>query len=97
MTRTRFGALTLGALVCVMALMVTSASAQTTNRAPRITSAAATPSAGYGAPLTVAFSATATDSDGDTLSYSWDFGDGGTSTRRTRRTATSSSASTTPR
>ena len=80
MKRARSGAITLGALVCVMALMVASASAQTTNRAPRITSAAATPSAGYGTPLTVAFSATATDSNGDTLTYSWDFGDGGTST-----------------
>ena len=62
-----------------MALMATSAMAQTTNRAPRITTAAATPSAGYGAPLTVAFSAAATDADGDTLTFSWSFGDGSTS------------------
>jgi cytochrome c len=75
----RFGALALGAVVCSMLVMATSAVAQTANRAPRVTSAAATPAAGYGAPLTVAFSAAATDADGDALSYSWTFGDGGTS------------------
>ena len=80
MRRARSGALTLGALVCAMALMATSAMAQATNRAPRITAAAAAPSAGYGAPLTVAFSAAATDADGDALTFSWNFGDGSTST-----------------
>jgi type 1 glutamine amidotransferase len=80
MTQARFGAFALAAVVCSMLLMATSATAQTTNRAPRITSVAATPAAGYGAPLTVAFSAVATDADGDALSYSWSFGDGTTST-----------------
>jgi type 1 glutamine amidotransferase len=70
----------LGAVVCAMALMASSAMAQTANRAPRITSAAATPAAGYGAPLTVSFAAVATDADGDALTYSWNFGDGSTST-----------------
>jgi type 1 glutamine amidotransferase len=78
MNRTRFGALALGAIWCTMLMMATSATAQTANRAPRITSAVATPAAGYGAPLTVSFSAAATDADGDALSYSWSFGDGGT-------------------
>src|SRR5215210_22045 len=72
--------LTVGALVCALALMTTSAMAQTANRAPRITTAAATPTAGYGTPLAVAFSAAAADADGDALTYSWNFGDGGTST-----------------
>jgi cytochrome c len=80
MKRARAGALTLGVVACAMALMATSAMAQTANRAPRITSAAATPAAGYGAPLNVAFSAAATDADGDALTYSWSFGDGATST-----------------
>jgi type 1 glutamine amidotransferase len=80
MKRTRIGTLTIGAVLCAMAVMATSAMAQTANRAPRITTAAVTPAAGYGAPLTVAFSATATDADGDALTYSWNFGDGGTST-----------------
>ena len=61
MTRARIGALATTAVVCAMAVMATSALAQTANRAPRITTAAATPAAGYGAPLTVAFSAAATD------------------------------------
>jgi type 1 glutamine amidotransferase len=80
MKRARIGALTTAAVACAMAVMATSAMAQTANFTPRITSAVATPAAGYGAPLTVAFSATATDRDGDALTYSWDFGDGGTST-----------------
>jgi cytochrome c len=79
MNRTRFGVLAVGAIVCAMLMAATSAMAQTPNRAPRITSAVATPSAGYGTPLAVAFSATATDADGDALTYSWSFGDGGTS------------------
>ena len=80
MKRARIGTLTIGAVLCAMAVMATSAMAQTANRTPRITTAAVTPAAGYGAPLTVAFSATATDADGDALTYSWNFGDGGTST-----------------
>ena len=75
MTSPRLGALALG-VVSIVLFTATTAVAQTTNRAPRITAAAATPAAGYGAPLTVGFSATATDADGDTLSYSWNFGDG---------------------
>jgi cytochrome c len=74
-TPSRLGALALG-VVSIVLFTATTAVAQTTNRAPRVTSAAATPAAGYGAPLTVAFSAAATDADGDTLSYSWNFGDG---------------------
>ncbi len=47
-----------------------------TNAPPVITSATATPSAGF-APLATQLEAAATDADGDTLSYSWDFdGDG---------------------
>ena len=80
MKRARIGTLTIGAVLCAMAVMAASAMAQTANRTPRITTAAVTPAAGYGAPLTVAFSATATDADGDALTYSWNFGDGGTST-----------------
>ena len=80
MKRARSGALMLGAVMCVMALMASTAMAQTTNRAPRITSAVATPAAGYGTPLTVSFSAVATDADGDALTYAWSFGDGTTST-----------------
>jgi type 1 glutamine amidotransferase len=79
MKRVRSGAFALGALVCALAVLATSAVAQTSNRAPRITSAAATPTAGYGAPLSVTFSAVATDADGDALTYSWSFGDGSTS------------------
>ena len=78
MGRTRSAALVLGAVICTMLLTATTAMAQTANRAPRITSAVATPAAGYGAPLTVSFAATATDADGDALTYNWSFGDGGT-------------------
>ncbi|WP_053226959.1 ThuA domain-containing protein [Solirubrobacter soli] len=46
------------------------------NASPVITSATATPTAGF-APLQVAFNAAATDADNDTLTYSWDYdGDG---------------------
>ena len=47
------------------------------NASPVITSAAATPSAGF-APLNVAFSAAATDADGDPITYSWDYNGDGT-------------------
>ncbi len=47
------------------------------NASPVITTAAATPTAGF-APLNVAFNAAATDADGDTLTYSWDYNGDGT-------------------
>ena len=42
------------------------------NTPPVITSATATPTAGF-APLPVALNAAATDANGDTLTYAWDF------------------------
>ena len=44
---------------------------------PVITSATATPTAGF-APLATAFTAAATDADSDALTYSWDFNGNGT-------------------
>ena len=59
-----------------------------TNAAPVITSATATPTAGF-APLATSFTAAATDADGDALTYSWDFDGNGTAD------ATGATASTT--
>jgi type 1 glutamine amidotransferase/regulation of enolase protein 1 (concanavalin A-like superfamily) len=47
------------------------------NTSPVITTATATPTAGF-APLNVAFNAAASDADNDTLSYSWDYNGDGT-------------------
>jgi cytochrome c len=58
------------------------------NATPVITSATATPTAGF-APLATAFAAAATDADGDTLSYAWDLDGNGTTD------ATGATASTT--
>jgi len=66
----------------------TGCSGGTTNTNPVITSATATPTAGF-APLPVSVSANATDADADALTYAWDFdGDGSTD-------ATGATASTT--
>ncbi len=58
------------------------------NTPPVITTATATPTAGF-APLQVAVAAAATDADGDTLTYAWDYDGDGTAD------ATTASASTT--
>jgi PKD repeat protein/glucose/arabinose dehydrogenase len=59
-----------------------------TNTNPVITTASATPTAGF-APLAVQAAANASDADGDALSYSWDFDGNGTTD------ATGASATTT--
>jgi cytochrome c len=59
-----------------------------TNATPVISSAAATPTAGF-APLATSLEAAATDADGDPLTYSWDFDGNGTTD------ATGATASTT--
>ena len=58
------------------------------NTPPVITSATATPTAGF-APLQVALASAATDADGDTLTYAWDYDGDGTAD------ATTASANTT--
>ncbi|HWK28422.1 MAG TPA: ThuA domain-containing protein [Solirubrobacter sp.] len=58
------------------------------NTAPVITTAAATPTAGF-APLQVTLNAAATDADGDQLTYAWDYDGDGTAD------ATGATASTT--
>ena len=58
------------------------------NASPVITSATATPTAGF-APLATTFTAAATDADDDALTYSWDFDGNGTAD------ATGATASTT--
>jgi cytochrome c len=60
----------------------------TSNASPVISSATATPSAGF-APLAVNLAAAATDADNDALTYSWDFDSNGTAD------ATGATASTT--
>ncbi len=60
----------------------------TNNASPVITSATATPTAGF-APLATTFTAAATDADNDALTYSWDFDGNGTAD------ATGATASTT--